>query len=176
VKALLNFAAYQVVWFVAVIGAGRGLYWPALVAASAFIAWELLPPGDRRIRIQLLVVALVCGAVVDGSLAVMGRLHYATASPALLPGGAPLWILALWAAFSQTITQSMKWLLGRTWLAALFGLIGAPLAYLGAERGWSAVNVAVPVWQGVLSVGIGWAIAMALIIHLATRWLPRRVA
>ena len=56
-----------------------------------------------------------------------------------------------------TVLWERKW-----WilLAALLGLI-APLAYLSAARGWSAVAFPSPSWQGVAVLALGWAIALS---------------
>jgi hypothetical protein len=167
----LNFVAYQLVWFVAVIGAGRGLFWPGVIAALLFAAWELRSALDRSRRLQLLAVALVVGTAVDGALVASGWLRYAADSP-VLPGGAPLWIVTLWGAFSLTLTRSLAWLLKHPLLAALLGGIGAPFAYLGAGRGWDAVRFTEPIWQALSLLGIGWAMAMLLFTFLAKRWAP----
>ena len=36
-----NLIGYQLVWFSAVIGAGRGLAWPGVAAAGVFVAAQL---------------------------------------------------------------------------------------------------------------------------------------
>lgn len=163
-----NLIGYQLVWFAAVIGAGRGTPWPGTIAAALFVAWQLSAAGRAR-EWRLLVAAVVAGALVDGGLAGSGLARYAAASPALPTGGAPLWILALWSAFALTLTQSLSALRTRLWLAPVLGAVGAPLAYLGAARGWQAVSFAAPIWPAVLALAIGWAIALTLLAHLARR-------
>ncbi|MEO8780117.1 MAG: DUF2878 family protein, partial [Rhodanobacter sp.] len=84
-------------------------------------------------------------------------------------GMAPAWILALWMTFALTFTQSLRYLQTRLWLAALLGLIGGPLAYLGAARGWGVVDFADPAWRGPLVLAIGWALATPTLAWLARR-------
>ncbi|KRD80349.1 DUF2878 domain-containing protein [Lysobacter sp. Root983] len=163
-----NLIGYQLVWFAAVIGAGRGTPWPGTIAAALFVAWQLSMPGRAR-EWRLVVAAVVAGVLVDGGLAGSGLAVYAAARPALPAGGAPLWILALWSAFALTLTQSLSALRTRAWLAPLLGAIGAPLAYLGAARGWQAMTFAPPVWPGVLALAIGWAVALTLLARWAQR-------
>ncbi|SFK30387.1 DUF2878 domain-containing protein [Lysobacter sp. cf310] len=163
-----NLIGYQLVWFAAVIGAGRGTPWPGTIAAALFVAWQLSMPGRAR-EWRLVVAAVVAGGLVDGGLAGSDLAVYAAAQPALPPGGAPLWILALWSAFALTLAQSLSVLRRRAWLAPLLGAVGAPLAYLGAARGWQAVTFAAPIWPAVLALAIGWAVALTLLARLAQR-------
>jgi hypothetical protein len=164
-----NLAGYQVVWFITVIGAGRGLAWPALVAAFCFISWQILTSDKPRLECKLLLAAVLFGACVDGALAASGWAHYAASTLALPVGGAPIWILALWASFSMTLTQSLKYLVGRPWIALIFGAAGAPLAYLSAAGGWQALIFEQPLWHGVLILAVGWGIALPLLTILAHR-------
>jgi hypothetical protein len=165
-----NLAGYQLVWFLTVTGAGRGLAWPALVSACVFIVWQMLTADRPTVELRLLIAAVLLGICVDGILAASGWAHYAAATPALPSGGAPLWILALWASFAMTLNQSLRYLNGRPFVAFAFGAIGAPLAYLSAARGWQALVFEAPTWRGLLWIAVGWAIAMPLLATLAHRW------
>lgn len=166
----INVIGYQLVWFCTVIGAGHGLAWPALVALLLFAASQYVISDNRRVDLKLLGVAVLIGIVLEGTLAYTGLVHYAAHQPALPSGGAPLWILALWAAFSLTLRQSLRYLQAHPWIAALLGAIGAPLAYASAARGWSAVTFAAPAWHALVVIGLGWAIGMPLLATLARHW------
>lgn len=167
-----NLIGYQLVWFIAVICASVGMAWPGVGAAVLFALWQLAISRQRRLDLKLAGTALLMGMLIDGGLSLMGWLRYATPAPAVPTGGAPVWILGLWLAFSLTLGESLKFLQGRYLLAAAFGAIGAPLAYLGAARGWHAVTFAVPAWYALTGLAIGWGIAMLLLVTL----LPRRAA
>jgi hypothetical protein len=106
---------------------------------------------------------------VDGAFAISGWVRYATPAPAWPPGGAPLWILALWASFAMTLNGSLRYLQGRLGMAVILGAVGGPLAYLGAARGWHAVSLVAPAGRGLLLVACGWAISVALLAALARR-------
>ena len=164
-----NLIGYQIVWFIAVIGAARDLAWPGLCAAVVFVVSQLLILPQRVLQLRLILAGLMCGMVLDGGLAASGLLHYAAAHPALQPNGAPLWILALWVCFSLTLTRALGWLRGRPLWAALLGAVGAPLAYLGAARGWDAVRFPHPAWPAEVVLAAGWAVAMLLWSYLISR-------
>jgi hypothetical protein len=162
-----NVIGNQLVWLCAVIGAGHGLRWPAVLAACVYVASQLAMSARPALDARLLGVAVLCGLVVDGIAGGSQRVVYAAAWPhAWL---APMWILALWAAFAMTLTVSLKALQQRLWLAALLGLL-APLAYLSAARGWSAVVFPSPSWHGVATLALGWAVALPLLAACARHW------
>lgn len=162
-----NAIAYQVVWFVAVIGAGQGLAWPGVLAALVFVAATVVNSPWRTKDLQLLLAALLCGSVIDTALATLGWARYGAPSPAPGQTFAPLWILALWAAFSTTLTRSMGWLRQRLWLGGVLGALGGPLAYLGAARGWQVVAFEAPAWRGLVALGAGWAVALTMLLRAA---------
>lgn len=163
-----NLIGYQAVWFCAVIGAGRGLAWTGVLAAVAFVAWQLSLSQNRAVEIKLLALALVLGSLVDGWLAARGWAMYAAPWPTT--AFAPAWILALWAAFSQTVTQSLALLMRHAWLALAFGAVGGPLAYLGASRGFDAVALVPPDSRALAWLAVGWGFAMPVLAVAARRW------
>lgn len=169
-----NVVGYQTVWFSAVIGAGRELWWPACAAAAAFVllhfAFAHRSHSGRVADLKLMAVALAIGLLLDGGLAASGLARYAANGVSLPPGGAPLWLLAIWASFALTLRHSMTFLSGRPLVALIFGAIGGPLAYLGAARGWQAIAFDEPRWPALLALAVGWGIAMPLLATLAARW------
>ena len=169
-SALANFLGYQAVWFVAVLGAARGIAWPALAALAGFAAWQLALSRVRGADLRLMVLALGLGVLLDGALSLTGVLRYATPAPALPSGGAPLWILALWGAFALTLNHSLGWLRQRPLLALLLGAAGGPLAYAAAARLAGAVALRAPRGIAVAGLAAGWAVALFLLAWAASRW------
>lgn len=166
-RTLLNLLGNQLVWLCAVAGAGRGWQWPALLASALYIASQLYSAAQPRTELRLLLLALVCAWLVDALAAASARVDYAASPFGWAP---PPWIMALWAAFAMTLTSSMSFL-RRHWLLPLtFGLLLAPLAYLSAARGFGAVHFAAPAWQGLLLLGVGWSVALTLLVSSARRW------
>ena len=164
----LTFAGYEVVWFAAVIGAGRNMAWPGAVATVLFAVWRLAVSPQRRVEVRLIAVAFAIGIVFDAILAWSGLVRYAAPWPWT---EVPVWLTALWIAFALTIVPLFGYLHRRPWLAALFGGIGGPLAYLGAAHGWNAVTFAAPIWPAFVALAIGWGLALPLLCLLAWRWL-----
>jgi hypothetical protein len=172
VRLWSNAIAYQAVWFAAVIGAGRGLWWPGMAAAALFVAVQWGVSRERDVDLKLMLAAFACGLAIEGVLSTTGLARHAAATPAL-PGGAPLWLLAIWISFALTLRRSMRFLMDRPLAAVAFGAIGGPLAYLGAARGWQAIDFAAPLWQPLAALGIGWSLALPALMRLATRLRPR---
>ena len=169
-----NLVGYQIVWFASVIGAGRGLWWPGVLAAGTFAVLHagLYPQtsAQRTADLRLMVMAVACGLLLDGGLVWSGLADYAADEGALSVVGAPPWILAMWAAFALTLRHSMGFLLGRPALALALGAVGGPLAYLGAARGWQAIAFAGPTSTTLATLAVGWGLAIPLLTMLAGRW------
>ena len=159
---------YQLVWYAAVIGASRGLAWPGVLGMLVFAASQLAVSPRPRAELLLMASAIAMGFLLDGGLIRTGFASYAAPWPSAAL--APAWILALWASFSLTFTQSLAYLQQRLWLAVPLGGIGGPLAYLGAARGWHVLTFAQPLWHGLLWLGAGWALATPALAWLARRW------
>lgn len=169
----LTLLAYQATWFVAVIGAGHGLWWPGVAAAALFAAWRLAVSPQRALELRLVLAALALGLLLETLWVRSGLLEYRAGWPWL---DAPGWILALWLAFALTVLPLLGYLQRHLGLAALFGAIGGPLAYWGAARGWGVARFPDPAWHGLLALGAGWALAMPLLAWLARRGLQGRNA
>lgn len=161
-----NIAAYQLVWFCAVLGAAHGHAWPGIVAALVFAIVHLYVSSLRSGDARLIGCALLAGLLIDGGLGASGWAHYAADQSDAL---APLWILAIWLAFALTLNHSLAWLQGRALLAMALGAVGGPLAYLAAER-LHAIAFMAPAWRGLLWLALAWAVAMPVLAAAAARW------
>lgn len=161
-----NLLGYQAAWFATVWSAGRGMPWLGVLACAAFLALQLGVSRRRGDDVRVLVAALACGLSIEAGLSLAGLLQHAATPPGW---PAPAWIVALWGAFALTLNHSMAWFARHPWTAAAFAGVGAPLAYLGAARGFGAVAFAAPVWRGVLMLGLAWAIALPLLLRIAQR-------
>ena len=77
---------------------------------------------------------------------------------------APYWIITMWMLFATTINMSMRFMRGRPWLAAVFGLVGGPLAYYGGHKigGIQFVNE----MAALSMLAIGWAVMMPVLMRL----------
>jgi hypothetical protein len=166
-----NFIAYEAVWFATVYSAGHDRTLPGVLAAIVFACMQLTVSRQRAADFRLIAVALLVGTVLDGVLAMSGVVEYSSTAPAVPPGGAPLWILTLWASFALTFNHSLRWLRGRPLSGAVLGAIGGPLAYVSSSRLSGAVAFAAPEWRAMLCLALGWSLAIGLLAYLAGRWM-----
>lgn len=165
---VFNVLGFQAVWWACVLGAGAGSGWAGPLAVAAFAAVHLrfTPTPARDLR--LLAAAVLLGVVVDGLLGASGLLVYAAAGAA--PALAPAWILALWCGFALTLTHSMAYFARRPLAAAVFGLVGGPLAYAGAATVAGAVAFPLGSAPALLAVAAGWALALPLLYAVDRRF------
>lgn len=171
-----NLIGYQVVWFALVIGAAHGAPGWALVAGAAFVIAQVALSHQVASECRLLGMALLFGLVIDGVPAMLGWWRYASPTPAGPPGGAPVWILMLWLSFATTLNRSLSFVRNHVGWAALLGAIGAPLAYLGAARGWGAVLLPQPAYGAMAWLAATWACALPVLARMASLTPASRVA
>ena len=164
---LANVLGYQSVWFACVAGASAGLAWPGVVAALVFAIATLVLSGSSAADLRTLAIVLPLGFVVDSGLVATGWISYTPAGP--LQTLAPIWIAAIWLAFSFTLNHSLAFLRPRRAMSALLGLAGGPLAYWSASRAFGVIEFAEPAAQALLVVGLCWAVLLPLLFALDTR-------
>ncbi len=170
---LANIALFQIGWFACVLGAAHGVAWAGSLAAVAIAGLHLAAAQRARVELRLLLIAIALGFAWDSAVAAAGLIAFSGGG--LLEQLAPHWMAALWLLFATTLNVSLRWLRGRSGLAAVLGLIGGPLAYYaGAQLG--ALNFPDPA-AALAAQAIGWAVLMPLLVRLAARFdgvAPRR--
>ncbi len=162
-KTILNFILFQISWFACVIGASKQMPWLGLAVVLSCVAWHLFSAKSAGSELVLLLIALLMGGLFDQILQATGLVSYTSHgwSTSLVP----VWILALWLAFTTTLNVSLRWMHGKRLIAVLFGLIGGPLAYLGAERlGAISFN---HLFLHYVALGLGWGIITPLLLKIA---------
>lgn len=167
----LGLVAYQVVWFAAVSGASRGSAWPGVLGMLIYAAVQLALAKRYRVDLALLASGWVFGLVIDGTLIRCDLATYAAGWPN--SAVTPAWILALWGTFALTFSQSLRYLQSHLALASLLGLIGGPMAYWGASRGWKVVDFPEPEWRGFAALSAAWALATPALAWLARHLMER---
>lgn len=161
-----NFAALQIGWLLAVVGAAYGIGWAGPAWAVAIVLVYVATAVSRRSELVLVCAAILLGALLDSIMLRLGFIEYA--APGLVPSLAPLWIIGLWALLATALTRSLGWLVGRPWLAAAIGAVVAPLSYwagvaLGAA-GFSAGPGA-----GLAACSVAWGLALPVLAVTAGR-------
>jgi Protein of unknown function (DUF2878) len=163
---IVNFVLFQAAWFACVLGAAHAMPWLGVIATIYVLAWHFMQAKTAKPEAILLTITLMIGAVFDQVMLSSNLIHYQSHgwSDALVPA----WILALWAGFVTALNVSLRWMQGKWLVAVLFGAIGGPLAYIGAERLGAVTLNAYP--QSYLALSIGWAILTPVLLMLAKRY------
>ena len=161
---IINFILFQLAWFACVIGAGKGMPWLGVMVTALVLSWHLYQAKNIKAELLLLFFALLIGATYDQSLLSLGNINYLNNgwSNAIVP----VWILALWLAFTTTLNVSLRWMHNKPLVAVIFGAIGGPLAYLGAEKLGAVVLHGATSY---VALSIGWAIITPLLLVIASR-------
>jgi hypothetical protein len=160
-----NFLLFQAAWLCGVLGAAHGRPWLGPVAALAAVAWHLARARRAQPEILLVAAALALGAAFENLLVLGGWLRFEPGSA--VAGIAPVWMVALWAAFATTLNVSLRLLHRRQAIAAALGAVAAPLAYYAGAR-LGAVEL-VNSGTALLAVGVGWVVLMPVLVSLAAR-------
>lgn len=165
---VLNYAAYQLGWLAAILGAAAGYGTAGAGLGFVLTAAHVLLARDRRGELTLVVATLVCGVAVESWQIASGTYRVlASAAPGALP---PFWLLALWAQFATTFRFSMRRVMTEPLAALVFGAFGGPIAFLAGER-LGAVVLTVPRGPGLTRLVVAWAAALAMLA-----WGARRLA
>ena len=164
-KMVLNFIAFQVAWLACVLGGANDRSMAGTMVVVAAIGLHLTLAQRPRPEALLIAAATVVGLAWESWVVALGLMSYPTGN--IAPGLAPYWIVAMWALFATSLNLSMAWLKGRPWLAAVFGAVGGPLAYLAGER---LGGLQMP--EPLLALGVqalGWAVMLPMLTRLAAR-------
>jgi hypothetical protein len=166
----VNFIAFQIGWFAAVLGAGHGMPWLGVAIVPMVLLLNLVLSADWRQELIVALAAAVMGFAVDTGLVAAGVF---APVPFLVPRPfSPLWMVMLWVNQATTLNSCMGWLRGRYLAGALFGAVGGPLAYLsGAKLGAASL----PSTNGLVALGITWAVAFPALLAVA-ELVRRRLA
>jgi hypothetical protein len=163
--ATLNFVLFQAGWFACVQGAASVMAWAGALCVAAIVGWHVFHAANRSAELRLLAVAMVLGFLWENLLARSGWLRYPGNDT--LAGMAPYWLVLMWALFAITLNGSLAWLKPRPWVAALFGAVGGPLAFLAGERMGAVVFVSST--SALAALAVGWAAMTPLLLAIA-RW------
>lgn len=166
---LINVALYQLGWFSCVLGAAWGTPIRGALLALLLLALHLLLASDRGAELRLLLWVCLLGVAIDSAQQALGFFRF-TPHPAW-PLWLPLWVFVIWAQFATLFRYALCWLCGRYLLAAVFGLLGGPLAY-GAGVRLGAAQFGDSLTASLLSLALVWALLTPLLLWLSTRIEP----
>ncbi len=164
---LLNAILYQTGWFACVLGAAFSRPGIGTSIALVLIGVHLYLTTERAKQLKLMGIAACVGLIVDSTLLALGVYRFPGEAPLdVLP---PLWLTVLWIQFATTFRYCFGWLSSRYLLSAVFGLAGAPLAFLGGEQ-LGAVEILPPQPTNLVLLGGLWCLAIPLLIA-ASDWI-----
>jgi Protein of unknown function (DUF2878) len=165
-KILINFVLFQIGWFACVLGAARQMPWLGVGIVIVIVIWHLWQARQPKFELALLLTALLIGGIFDQMLLSLNLVSYQ--AHGWQAGLVPAWILALWAVFVTTLNVSLRWMRDQWLVAILFGAIGGPLAYMGAEKLGAASLNALPASH--IALSIGWAILTPLLLKISEKF------
>jgi hypothetical protein len=162
---LANFILFQIGWFACVLGGANDRPWLGTGIALAIVAWHVGRARRPRDEMILVLLSAVIGAVADSVPVAADWVRYASGT--LVPGTAPVWLVAMWMLFATTLNVSLRWLQRYPLAASALGAIGGPLAYWGGAR-LGAMEFVAPV-AATVALAVGWAVLTPLLVRLARR-------
>jgi hypothetical protein len=162
---LVNFALFQLGWFASVLLGASQYHWLGPVVVFAILFVHLRSSQDREAERRLIGYALLIGLVWENLLSLGGLIVYPSGQPFGIL--APVWIIAMWPLLAITLNVSLRWLKALPAMAALFGAIGGPLAFLAGERLGAAVFP--NFYLAMAALAVGWAILFPVLMYLAAR-------
>ncbi len=165
-QKIINFVLFQIGWFACVLGAARQMPWLGVIVVLVIVAWHLLQAKQPKSELILLLIALFIGGIFDQMLLHLNLVSYQ--AHGWQDSLVPAWILALWAVFVTVLNVSLRWMRERWLIAVLFGAIGGPLAYMGAEKLGAVTLNAVP--ASYVALGVGWAILTPLLLKISEKY------
>lgn len=155
-----NLIGFQAAWWACALFGDSG----ALLAFAWLLGHLGLHPR-RLFEMRVVLAAGTIGCLVDVALSTSGWLVFSTSS-----GHLPFWLIVLWGCFAATLNNSLKFLQGRLYLAALLGGIGGPLSYYaGAELGRLGFGSTL---TSLLVLAAVWALLLPALLKLAQRLSP----
>ena len=165
-RLVVNFILFQIGWFACVIGAAKQMPWLGVATVVAIVAWHFTQAKQAKKEVQLLIIALVIGGTFDQIMLNHQLITYqAHGWSSML---VPVWILALWAEFVTVLNVSLRWMKGRWIIAVLFGAIGGPLAYMGAEKLGAVTLNHLPI--SYIALSVGWACLTPLLLKFSQKF------
>lgn len=160
---VLNFLAFQIGWLSSVYGGAQQMPWLGPIAVAAALTLHFRVAKWPLTELLLILSCAAIGAFFDSTLVALGWVKYS--SGVFSDYAAPYWIITMWMLFATTLNVSMRWLRGKNWLAAFFGMVGGPMTYLAGQKLGGIVLV--DQVAALVALGIGWAVMMPILLRLS---------
>lgn len=166
IKTLGNAVFFQLGWWIAILSAGRGQPWLAPPVLGGLLAVNIWNASQPRAMTLVVLVIGSAGLLLDSGLTALGLLRFG--DHPFAPWLCPPWLCALWYLFATTLHHSLRWLEGRSWLAALLGGMAGPVSY-GAGQAFGALTLGPTNALALLLLALLWAGLLPLFVQTAAR-------
>lgn len=165
-RMVANIVLFQIAWLACVLGAAHGLVWPGVLAALVACAVHVVDSQRPISAVAAIAAVAILGVIAETALMVTGLVSYAAPWPA--EWAAPVWLVAMWAAFATLPDRALSFLRKRPAVAAALGALAGPLAYLAGAR-LGAMQLETPILWPLAAIAMMWCLAMPLIMWIADR-------
>lgn len=155
-KILCNVLIYQAIWFFSVLGGNKGAYVGILL-----LCVHLSLSKVRRADVSMMVLLLLAGFLVDGTLQYVGFFTFTESGFPI-----PFWLMTIWLGLAITPHHSLAWLQKRPLLSMVLGALGGPVAYWGGAR----LGVATFSWDllpSLFTLALIWASLWPIVMYLS---------
>ena len=158
---LIDLVVFQVAWFACVLGSATEYPFLLPFAGFLFVLCRIATTRRFRSSFPFLLASVALGMVGDSLLVHLEMLAF-YADPTV--GGAPLWMIFLWANFGLMLRPLFSWFLQNNSRCLIgFGL-GGLIAY---ASGWQLERLAFTSdWISALAIAMEWAIAGLILRQL----------
>jgi hypothetical protein len=177
VKSVLYVVGETLGWFACILGAANDRHWLGAPVVTALLVLHLLTKATRSARriLMIVLVSVLFGFCFDSLLILIGV--YMPARWVLPPPLATIWLMVLWANFALIVDVPLGRLQENLVVAAAFGGIFGPVAYLGGQR-FGAIQITEPAAFNLTVLAVAWALGLVALMFLARRlpdFAPPRV-
>ena len=155
-------------WFACVLGAAHGKHWLGAAVVAALIILHLLTKATRSARriLTIVFVSVLFGLCLDSLLILIGV--YVPVRWLLPAPLATIWLMMLWANFGLIVDVPLRRLQDHLLVAAVFGAVFGPVAYLGGQR-LGAIQIVEPATFNLAVLAGAWALGLAALMCMARR-------
>lgn len=158
---IINFVAFQVLWFICV--QGNNLL--SLAALLVYMAIHHLWVSNRVIEWLSVFTLAALGVAVESVIDTFKIIDFSGSYPVALTGLefsiAPLWLMCLWVGFGSTLEHGMAWLKHRPIVRSVLVLFSIPSTYyVGAKFSGSSFPNSITL--GLAVEAVVWVLLLAL--------------
>lgn len=165
---LLCLVFFQAGWFACVLSAAAGNPELGVVSVLAWVCVYVFTTHDYRNELLFIFAALIIGYLFDSALALAGILGFSSQAATAIGEPSTYWMLALWINLAAGLRSALDWLSGRFVMAAIFGAVLGPVAYLAGEK-MGALQLEKPLYLTIPAIALEWGLAMPLLIWISGR-------